>query len=329
MHPMDDNMEMEPSDISDTLDVTSEAEPTDNAVDADSSNAGETEKDTLSIVRDVVDDARESDEGSASPAESEETVADAADAPKEQDESYSDVPFHKHPRFKQLLQERDSYKGDAQRYQNVQTFLDTNGISAQEAADGFDIMAKLKTDPLSAWEKLRPVVQNLLVAIGEVLPEDLQGRVQNGQLTPDAAFEISRARAKANSVETRQSFYEQQSERRQKEAHERSLYDAAVRWESDRRLKDPNFATKFDALQKELVFIHHREGKATTPEGVEDQLKRAYAAVTVSAPAPAPQPKPKVGTSRLPIGASSSTNSAPKPNSTLDIIRAERAKRTG
>ena len=330
MDPMDENMEMSPSDISDTLDVAeTDTVVVDSKADADSSNAGGSEDDTLSIVRDVV---QPKSEEAASPAEQEAQAEQPTDAEptKEHDDSYTDVPFNKHPRFQTLLKERNEFKQDAARYRNVQTFMDSNGITAEEAADGFDVMAKLKTDPHAAWEKLKPIVQNLLTVIGEVLPNELAQRVEAGELSREAAFEISRAQAKATSVENRQSFFEQQTARRMAEKHAQSLYDAASDWEGDRKLKDPNFASKFDALQKELVFIHHREGKANTPDGVRDQLNRAYKAVTVAAPAPAPAPQRKQPiTSQATSSASASSSTAPKPASTLDIIRAERAKRTG
>lgn len=329
----DDNiLDLDSSAGSDALDVSTGADA--QVVDADSSAAQASEKDegTLSLVRDVVDQRKEEPASSASQAEGEGAEAEAAgaDTKKEpDDEAFSDVPFSKHPRFQQLIRQRNEYRTDAQRYQNVQGFLDSNGLAAEEAADGLLIMATAKRDPVAAWEMIKPWVQNLLVAAGEVVPEDLQQRVQSGELTRDAALEVSRARAAQGSVKTQRTFEEQQAERNSQKALATSLKTAATTWEADRIAKDPNFTSKIEPLQKELLFLQSREGKPTTADGVTDQLKRAYKAVNESIrPAAQPNPRPKSRTVPVTGGQISASGAPqPKPENTLDMIRSVVAAR--
>lgn len=322
MPPLDDNIEDldTSSPGSDTLDVAAEASAPD-VNSAESSDAqGVATDDTLSIVRNVVDDSQ-TDAGAASPAEGDEVEGQSADDPNstdKDDEDYSDVPFHKHPRFQHLLKKSKTYEADATRYQNVQNFMDHHGISAEEAADGFLVMGLLKTDPIAAWERLKPVVQQLLIATGEVLPEDLKQRVQAGELTAEAAHEVSKARATVQTVQTTQTFHQQQGERKRAVELHQSLIGTAEGWEQDRQKKDPNYEAKKLPLMKELAFIQSREGKPNTPQGVKDQLDRAYKAVV---PAPVAQPNPQRKQKPLSSAGGIVTNAQPKPETTLDIIR--------
>lgn len=316
----DANTDMEPGSSPDSdLDAANTPEGAD--ANADSSNAGATEDTTLSIVEDVVKEQRGESEA-ASPAEGQEGEPQPGgqNAQAEpDDENFTDVPFHKHPRFQQLLKERNSFKTEAAQFQNVQKFMDTNGISSEEAAEGFTIMALMRSNPQKAWEMLKPHVQNLLVAAGEVLPDDLAQRVQAGELSPAAAFEVSRSRALVQTVQTNQSFQEQQAERQRQMEQAQSLYNTASDWQADRERKDPNFKAKFPLLQREIAFLQMQEGKPTTPQGVKDQLERAYKAVQL--PAPASPSRPTTSVNRPSASGQGSGSNQPRPQTTLDIIR--------
>src|SRR5262245_24962855 len=86
------------------LDIRGEGEV--EADGAESSDARDVtgERSTLDVVRDVV--AERTQEGSSPEAKKEGDEADpkGTQAAKEKDdENFSDVPFHKHPRFQELL----------------------------------------------------------------------------------------------------------------------------------------------------------------------------------------------------------------------------------
>lgn len=319
------------TEILDAGDTGTEA-VTNEVVEASSSTAqGEAEgKDTPNIVRDVVDERVEKPEAAASPAEGSEAGEGADDAaPKKQDdENFTDVPFHKHPRFQSLLRQRNEAHGDATRYRNVQRFLDDNGLSSEEGANALTIFAQARVDPVGAWAAVKPWVQQLLIAAGEVVPDDLQSRVTAGELTREAAMEIGRERAKATSLESKQKFQTQRTERQAADDLGRSLVGTAQEWETDRRAKDPNFEAKLPLIQKEIAWLHAQEGKPNTPDGVKDQLKRAYKAVNDGFRSAAPAPAARKPAIRPVTGGQVAQNIRPnKPQSTLDIIRAGTARR--
>lgn len=308
-------------DLDEQQSAATKAPPADAA--ASSPATGDEDVDLLSVVRDVVKESRPDASDTAPPAEGEEEGQEDPGKPKKpDDENFSDVPFNKHPRFQQLVRERNVFRQDAERYNNVVGFIENAGLTADEAADGLTIMGLAKTNPAEAWKRIQPWVQKVLVAAGEVLPDELQQRVVAGEMSREAAIELSRAKAHAQSVQTAQSFREQQEQARQQAQAAQAVTGAAVSWEQDRRTKDPNFDTKLTAIQKEVLFLQSTEGKPNTAEGVRAQLNKAYKAVNDSLrPAPVVAARPAV---RPVVGGTVAGTTRPDNMSTLDIVRANR-----
>lgn len=284
---------------------------------------GDNTDDLLNVIRDAVPQSQGDDSEGQAAAEGETTDADGDQQAGEDNEEFGDVPFHKHPRFKQLIAQRDSMKADATRYQNVQGFLDQNNLSAEETAEGLQIMALLKSNPAAAWQKLKPTVQKLLVLSGELLPDDLKQRVQAGQIDQQAALEVSRLRATQQSQVLEQRHNAAAAQRREHVQAQTAVSEAATSWENDRRVKDPNFDAKYEQLMDKVFALQRREGVPNTPEGVTGQLNKAYSQISVKAPQTAPR-----ATQAAPSSTSSRGSSSTQPaiNSTLDIIRANRKR---
>lgn len=340
----DANLTAKSSDAVEALDetVTDQAvtdEVTDDQVDggAKSSDAQEeVEASTLDIVRDAVktDDAEgEGEEGDpAKIADTPEEGSDTeGDVNEQDDENFSDVPFHEHPRFKQLLRQRDGYKTDAIEYRKITSFMEENQLTGQEAAEGFQIMAAMKSDPAKAWELLKPHVQAVLMAAGEVLPAELEQRVQAGEISREAALSWSRDRARAGSYEAQQAQLRERMQQQAQRQQVEGLRNAAKQWQQARQLRDPRFSEKLEPLEREIAYLRATEGTPGTPEGVRAQLQKAYDAVSAKMPAPAGTPRPSPAAKRPVTGGSvSSANTQPEPQSTLDIInQVEAASRAG
>jgi len=303
------------------LDEQPAAEPAVETVAAESSPATGEQDDAslLSVVRDAVQ-ARKEPKPAASPADRSEEKAKEAVEPD--DENYSDVPFNKHPRFQHLLRQTRTYKVAAERYANVERFLSENGLSGEEANDGLQIMALAKLQPREAWEKVRPWVQSLLIAAGEVLPPELQQRVERGELTPDAAAEISRLTAGQKAALAQQQFREERQRTDAATAQASAITAAADAWQEERAARDPNFAAKIDLLQREVAYLHRSEGIPNTPQGVRAQLTSAYEAVNKRFTPPAPV-RPK-GAVRPLTTSQVAGKQASDTMTTLDIVRANR-----
>jgi hypothetical protein len=315
-------------------DVAAEVSQEAEAAAAESSTAtDETEVDTLSIVRDVVSGTQGEPAAAASSAEGEEAgdqEVEGQDSQEQAPDDYSDVPFHKHPRFKQLISERDSLRGDSVEYRKITTYLDQNGLTYQEAAEGLEVMALMKLDPEKAWAALEPRVKMLLEATGRVLPQDLAERVKAGELTKAVALELSQERARNKAIAARQKFEAEHGQRQQQTQAVQAVVTAAQAWEADRELKDPNFAAKRPRIMEKLAFLHATEGRPNSPDGVKAQLKKAYDAVnkeigSQAAPAPAARPVPQKKPALRPVvGGQVAGNAQPAaggPKSTMDVIK--------
>lgn len=335
---LDDNKELSNSSDDSALDDSLGLQ-TDNGQqnDADGANSSDAQGDntddsTQGIVRDVV---KERQDGAASPADGKKEGSEAAEGePKEEDnENYTDVPFHKHPRFQHLVRKTKALEGDARQFRQASDYMEAHGVSHQEFASHLELVALSKTDPAKAWEIAKPIVQQLLIAAGEVLPDDLKQMVASGQMTEQAAAEVSRSRARVKSVETGQTFAQQRQERLQQRQAGEALVNTAATWEQDRRAKDPNFEAKQPLLMREVAYLIRIEGQPTTPEGVRAQLEKAYKAVVVPAIRQAPKaPTVGQGANRRQPSASSSAsanNLQPEPKNTRDIIRGVIARRAG
>jgi hypothetical protein len=334
--PQDDNFEADSSDVSqiDDGNVT-DLSAADSSAAAQGDNAP---TDLLSIVRDVVAPKDEAGkDAAASPADSAETESSAEGAKDgDAEDDFSDVPFNQHPRWKQILTQRNEarenakvLKRDADLYQNVQTFIDDHGLSAEEAADGLVIFAMAKTDPVGAWEAAKPWFQKLVIAAGVVLPPDIKQMVDAGQMSQEAAAEVSRARAQVASVQTKQQFEAQRAAQRQTTDAQSAVARTVNEWQKNRQDKDPNFGAKLQPIMEKVAYLHATEGKPTTNEGIKAQLDKAYKAVNASLPAAIVKPAPVQRQQIRPGSANGSVAAgAPKPKSgsLLDIVRANRAQ---
>lgn len=272
------------------LDAASPDVSTDQITDAPAESSpatSDTESDFLSVARSVIeaDDAPEAEaeqpEAAAPEPEAEPTASQAEDGDKKEqaepdDENYTDAPFHSHPRFKKLIAQRNEYRAGYEQYQNIQNYLVQNGLSGQEAAEGFEVMALLKRDPAAAWAKLKPIVQNLLVVTGNVLPEDLKARVQRGELSREAAAEMSRLRAGQQTAAQQQEFERQRQAQAAVHAAQQAIKAEVGSWEMAARTRDPDFDAKFSVIEGAVLRLQRAEGMPRTPAEAKAQLERAY-----------------------------------------------------
>lgn len=332
--------------VSDDANAASSTANDDQAA-ASSAATDEPAKDTLSVVRDVVEKKSEEPAAASSAAGEEAGNVPGGQASKDGDDDFSDVPFNKHPRFQKLLRERNEFKTDATRYHNVQNFLDREGLTGEDAAVGLTLLARsrkeglendemidtlqkvalVKRDPVAGWNAIKPWVQKVLIAAGEVLPDDLKTRVQQGELTSEAAAELSRHRATVQTFESQRTFEQQRAEARQQQEASQALESAANTWIADRQTRDPNFNAKVPAIKAEIARLHAMGLRPTTPDGVTEQLNSVYRTVngrigaeaTNAARAAAPAPRPAL----TPVtgGRVAATPAPAKPASTLDIIK--------
>lgn len=293
---------------------------------AESSAAPEGEKfDLLSVVRNAVSDK---DGDAASPAgqnaNSDQPTADAATAKEVKpadDENFSDVPFHNHPRFKQVIAQRNHFREGAEQYAQVQAFLETNNLSAEEAAQMLTLKALMKSDPQKAWAQMKPLVQQLLVDAGEILPDDLKQRVAKGEMTREAAIEFNRLRAAQTSGQKAQQVAAERAQQQAVLRAQKAVTDSVALWEQQTRLRDPDFEAKTEALQKEILWLQKRDGLPRTPDAARKMVEDAYRTVSKT------MQRPQAKQSMRPVtgGRVASGQPTAAPKSMLDLVRSARS----
>jgi hypothetical protein len=164
------------------------------------------------------------------------------------------LPFHNHPRWQEVLGERDTLKAQLEevapkieRLDYIDNFCSTNGLAPEEVAQGYTIMAALKAcqsgrgDPAKALDMLRPFVGSLLSMTGEILSRLRQG----------------------------QQFQQKSEEQRQQEAwqgHVNSVVQQVNSWNTAQKSADPDWSVKEPLVLNAIQVAIQQQGYPRTVE---------------------------------------------------------------
>ena len=226
------------------------------------------------------------------------------------------LPFHNHPRWKEMINERDQLKPAAEQYQKITTFMNNNSLSTQEMAEGMQVMALMKNDPVSAYAKLKGYLDNLAPVVGEILPDDIRQKVDDGFIDEESAKELARLKAEKDFHSQR--YLEQQSkqERQTSEQNQRAMYESVATWEQVEKAKDPDWSAKYEMVMDRVKSLLSEKQPQNSQEAVE-VARRALAEVNSRL-------RPLAGRStnlRGPTSSLSSGNTRPAPRSLEDVVR--------
>lgn len=297
-----------------------------NQVDESSSTPGETEDSLLSVVQSVSqpDTSATDDSESESPTESQSGIVDEGAESRKADD-FSDVPFNKHPRFKELIKEKNAYKAqiaefepDAKQYRQIQTFMDTNQLTPEEVAEGLLLMAQMKSgDPAKAYEALNVKLENLALQAGKKLPKELEERVEQGYIDRETAQQLYVQQVSAEREAAKANLQLQQRTQYDSQAQAAAMANTVAAWESATRANDPDFEIKAE-LVKDRVRAHiAQHGMPKTAEAALTLSKEAYEAVTKTLRR-VQGAKPAMRTA---VGGKVNGSAAPEPRNLLDVIR--------
>ena len=227
-------------------------------------------------------------------------------------------PFHEHPRWKEMVQEREGYKATiedltpkAERFDAMTDMMRDASLSSEEVSAGFNIMALMKGDPVKALEALKPYYTTLQTLVGETVPEDLRKQVETGVITEDAASELSRARAEAAVSRSQLELRDQRSTAADAERVQDAIGRAASEWEQGWKSNDPDYSLKVKLVESEIkaIMVDDPGRVPKTPEEAVQLSKDALAVVEATVKPFRPQ-KPEI--KPPPDGSSVNANPAPK-----------------
>lgn len=323
---------IEPQAVTPAAEPLSSPQPETPAVEADakenstpiSSGAGDQDanKKPTSLLDAVKRAAQKSADADSSTVEANGKSAKDASSPqpslddkakdKEKTDADQKLPFHNHPRWKEVVAERDAYRTDAGEYRKITTFMSQNGLTNEEVVEGFQIMALMKTNPAEAHKRISEYKAQLDAFVGEVLPQDLHQKVEDGFVDKDTAKQLAALQAEKQLAQQRHQYAMEQ----QAQQARAGIHGAVVNWEQQMKVKDPDWSAKQELVTDQVKLMLAAE-QPSTPEEALALVERAHSIIRERLSRFAPQRRPVSQVS----SATSSANAAPAPKSLLEAVR--------
>ena len=289
-----------------------------------SSAEGETEDSLLDVVQSAMK-ISDSDEISESPTESEEVRESESESKYEatseqessSDDSYSDVPFHEHPRFRELISERNNLRSDSEQYQKIVNFISQNNLTSEDATEAFRVASLIRNDPQQAYDALKGIMDNLSLSTGHTLPEDLQSKVNDGYIDEEDARELSRTRAEAVHERQLREQMSQQVTNQHAQAQHQTLVNSITDWESRTRQTDPDYDLKQPEIDDRVRVLVSQRGRPATVDDALQMANEAYETVNQRHQSRVPEKKPI----RTGSGGKLGGSVTPAPKNLLEVIQ--------
>lgn len=287
--------------------------------------------------------AKELKPGSAAKPQGEAPAAEKAaegEKPKEGNpEDEPNLPFKDDPRWKRVASEARSLRvakrkneeaiaelsPKAESHDRLLGYFSENNLNQQDVANGLQIMAAFKNDPVRAYELLKPHVERLELLIGATIPPDIKAKVEAGTIDAETAAELARARAGKDLAAGRAAALEDQRRRdaegQVQESEKRTtveIKDALNSWGSEWAKRDPDAAKKQPLLEEMLEAAWSRKMPRNAEEA-RAQADEALERLNAQMRSFIPQREPKSG--NLPVGGAP-VNAAPVPKTALEAAKA-------
>lgn len=317
------------------VDPSTTSENQDEKKTESSSVERETEEDLLAVVEKAMNPPKEAEshsEDEVKDGEQEEqqvetqaeTLSEATEkdesSDKAEEEENAKLPFHNHPRFKQVIKERKEAKEqlelarkDQDEYKKITSYLEANNLTADEAAQGFQIMAMMKSSPTEAIKALEPYMASLKEATGQTLSDDIRDKVDQGYMDEDIGKELSMARAENERLKKLNESQLQQQTLEKQRQNINKLADVVTEWENKIAQTDPDYSR----IEKEVNDrVRVKVLETGRPETEEQALKIAQEAYN--------EVKGRHVTTKTPIkatqGGKLGGTPIPEPKSLMDVV---------
>lgn len=212
------------------------------------------------------------------------------------------LPFHNHPRFKEVIAERDTFKTEAatakvqyeqvkplvEAQQSITAFLQQNNITPQAFQETLQFRALMNTDPAKALEQLMPIVADLQAIAGKgILDPVLLQKVKDGVLDEDSAKEITRLRAQSAHKERGVQHAQQQAA----QDHLRQMEQSVTSWFTSKKTADSSFEKKLPLINGVFSSLTQKT-PPRTPNEATALLEAAYVEVNKTIEGFQPTKKP-------------------------------------
>ena len=199
--------------------------------------------------------------------------------------------------------------------------MSNQNLSGDDVTKGFEIMALMKSDPIKALELLSPYITQLQQIAGDILPPEIQARVDAGELLPADAQRLVRSQNQTAIIANR--------ERQMRERFQQTAQDAEFRqtteavngalgaWEERMRKIDPNYA-QVEPFFLEAIRNAFSSKLPRTPQDAVDDAKRIYEGVSNRLRKMLPA---RHGIAPLPSSTASSNTASAQPETALAAVQ--------
>lgn len=214
----------------------------------------------------------------------------------------------KHPAVARLMTENQQMRGSAGRWNELQGFMKETGIGADDAKQGWEMMALSKTNPQEFLARARKIVKEYEIALGESFEDDIQKALDDGEISDERAKELQKARVENRALQGRT-----------KQQGERIAANEAAVTEQQREQIIGGFLTQvaktnpsvysdtmLSSLEGEMLRLQKRHGPPEDQQQVYNLIDAAYNNVMARTRNPGagkkPTPKTPKNSGRAPGG---------------------------
>ena len=198
---------------------------------------------------------------------------------------------------KTLSTENDQLRQQVDQVKPYQDFIAQSGLTNDDLSIGLQAMATLKKGDFENFLKaVGPYVRQAQEFTGQVLPDDLGKRVQQGHMTEQAASEMAQSRHQAALEQQRAQAAQAEAQQVQAQQFGESVKTAVNAREDQVKASDPDYARKLPLIEDRIVRLKAdylaQYQQPISPEVAVAIYEAAYehATQTTKAMQPAPQP---------------------------------------
>lgn len=335
-----DTQVVDPAATSATDTETPDANDPANSSAADGPEPGEGSDDAKgpqTLLEAVEAAVKPTEDADPSPAEGKKDATDQADKPdadaakddadgKKADDKDGDKaddeppPFHEHPRWKKLNEEKSAlekenagFKEASGAIDRLESFMTEQNLSTEDFNQLLHIGSLVKNDPKAALEALTPLVIQLQEVTGNTVPADIQQAIDQGHVTEDYGRQLAVARATTTLTQVQADRSNHRLETEQQTTAVNALGAAASTWENEWQASDPDYPAKADRVREKIELAIHRGDVA--PQNAQDvraMCEKFKAEVETELRSLLPKPKAVAASPTSTTGGGPSTGPTPK-----------------
>lgn len=208
----------------------------------------------------------------------------------------------------------------AKKFDEIDTYIRNNNLSNEDVGVIFEIGALIRNDPFKALERVQPIYEKLLEITGDVLPAELQERVNLGYISKEDAKVQNRANRQNQFLVNRQTEDQRRAaeteQTRARTQHVNMCRESAEKWEATKVGADPDWKLKQPRIQELLKLSVLEKGYPESQAAVVQLLDSIYGRVSEELKQIRPQ-RPEI----KPVTNTASTRGTADPNSLLDAVK--------